>query len=299
MVINKDFTLTPIPISELVAAQDFPRCALGKLVNIGGFTGVVMEIVKQSLKVTSQEGDTVSYNANGLRKIYAPKLEVTTPVNFHPVSAPAESIQEKPQTPPNEQEVQAAAVAPAVEPEPAPTPVIHTLNFDRPAKPIIEFASRPDFPKCTLGELLNIGGYAGVVVEIVKQSLKVQSVEGRTMSFNAIGLRKLYGTEVTPSVQHFDAMPVRSISIEERLEEIEAAPEPKAEVKLDYTQPVKVIRAFAGRRDFPECALGQFVDVRGFSGIVAQIVGESLELRAEDGTTRSYDIEGLRKIFGR
>lgn len=299
MVINQDFNRIPKPISELVAAPDFPRCALGEFVNIGGFTGVVVEIIKQSLKVTSQEGDTVSYNANGLRKIYAPKFQAETPANFSPVSAPAESIQEEPQTPPKEEEVPAAAVSPAAEPEAAPAPVIPALNFDRPAKPIIEFASRADFPKCTLGEFLNIGGYAGVVVEIVKQSLKVQSAEGRTMSFNANGLRKLYGTEVTPSVQHSEAMPVRSISVEERVEETETAPKPKPEVKLDYTQPVKVIRAFAGRRDFPECALGQFVDVRGFSGIVVQIIDESLELRAEDGTTRSYDIEGLRKIFGR
>ena len=36
---NFDRPLTPI--ADLVASPDFPQCALGEFVNIGGYTGVV------------------------------------------------------------------------------------------------------------------------------------------------------------------------------------------------------------------------------------------------------------------
>ena len=49
------------------------------------------------------------------------------------------------------------------------------------------------FPKCAFGEYVDIRGYAGVVVEIVNQSLKVRSPEGSIRSYNATGLRKLFG----------------------------------------------------------------------------------------------------------
>src|SRR5690606_6120217 len=120
-------------------------------------------------------------------------------------SAPSEPDRETFETPSPQQEPQPAA--PEEEKVESPkTNVIHAPNFDRPAKPIIDFAGRSDFPQCTLGEFLNIGGYAGVVVEIVKHSLKVQSAEGRTMSFNANGLRKLYGPKVIAEFQQSEAM---------------------------------------------------------------------------------------------
>ena len=82
----------------------------------------------------------------------------------------------------------------------APAPrreTIPPLNFNREPKPVSLFATHPDFPKCVFGEFLDIGGYTGVVVEIVKRSLKVRSKDGATRSYNEEALRKLYGN---PSV---------------------------------------------------------------------------------------------------
>src|SRR5256885_15578959 len=71
-------------------------------------------------------------------------------------------------------------------------------NFDRPPRAIAEFAGRPDFPQSTVGEFLDIGGYTGVVVEIVRDSIKVRSPEGATQRFNYHTLRRLYGPRIEP-----------------------------------------------------------------------------------------------------
>jgi hypothetical protein len=52
---------------------------------------------------------------------------------------------------------------------------------------------RPDFPGCVFGVFLDLHGFTGVVVEVVGRSLKVRSREGATHSYNADGLRKIYG----------------------------------------------------------------------------------------------------------
>src|SRR5437879_3360912 len=73
----------------------------------------------------------------------------------------------------------------------------HELNrlpdFNAPLKPIADFVTRPGFPECVLGEHLDIGGYTGVVVAIVKQSIKVKSAEGAVRSFKSYGLQRIYG----------------------------------------------------------------------------------------------------------
>jgi hypothetical protein len=164
-----DFTVPPKPISELVTDPDFPRCALGAHVDIGGITGVVVDIVKHSIRMRLLQGNTMSYNVNTLKKLYGPP-------------------------PPQAPEPEPVAVA-AEEPKTAAPPrrVITNPNFDGPVKPIDEFVDRPDFPEVAYGEHIDLRGYVGVVVEIVNRSLKVRSREGATRSYNADGLRKLYG----------------------------------------------------------------------------------------------------------
>ena len=51
-------------------------------------------------------------------------------------------------------------------------------DFSAPEKPIADLVIRPDFPEGIVGEHVMIGGYAGVVVAIVKNSIKVRSAEG-------------------------------------------------------------------------------------------------------------------------
>ena len=162
------------PISELLLQPDFPHGAIGRLVDIGGFTGTILDLQRHSVRVRSAEGGTVSYNVNVLRKLYGPHI------------------------PP-----------PAVEPTPPPTPppvretgpkreFIENPDFNLPLMPVEEFVTRPDFPKCAYGQNLDLHGYEGVVVEVVHRSLKVRSFQGSTRSYNADGLRKLYAKSQPP-----------------------------------------------------------------------------------------------------
>ena len=66
--------------------------------------------------------------------------------------------------------------------------------------PVSEFARRDDFPGCMRGQLVDIGGYVGTVSDIVQNSVKVRSPEGRTKSFNYHTLKNLYGPreEIAP-----------------------------------------------------------------------------------------------------
>ena len=155
-------------ISELVADPDFPNSALGQLVDIKGYTGVIKEVVHNSIKVRSPEGNTVSYNYHTLRRLYGPR----------PTSEAA------PEPPPQ-------TTSPAAKPQ-AKRDVVLEPNFNSPLVPIELLVHRPDFPKCALGVFIDLHGYTGVVVELVGVSLKVRSREGPTRSYNADGLRKIY-----------------------------------------------------------------------------------------------------------
>jgi len=57
---------------------------LSIFVDLHGFTEVVVELLGRSLKVRSREGATRTYNADGLRKIYAKVLPAVKPDLRHP-----------------------------------------------------------------------------------------------------------------------------------------------------------------------------------------------------------------------
>ena len=156
------------PISELVADPDFPNSAVGELVDIGGNTGVIMEVGKNSIKVRSAEGKMMSYNFHTLRKLYGPRL------------APAELL------------VETAPASALASPPEAKRDVIMEPDFNSPLVPVESLVQRPDFPHCALGVFIDFHGFTGVMVELVDRSLKVRSHEGSTRSYNADGLRKLY-----------------------------------------------------------------------------------------------------------
>jgi len=167
VITDPKFDLPIKPISELVIDAEFPRSAMGQHVDIGGYPGVVVEIVKSSIKVRSAEGAMMSYNYNALRRLYGPKPET-------------------------------AEVIPAPEPAPAlakpqvKRDIVLNPNFEAPLSPIEDFVGNSDFPQCVFGQYIDLHGYSGVVIEIVGRSLKVRSCEGSTRSYNADGLRKLY-----------------------------------------------------------------------------------------------------------
>lgn len=189
------------------------------------------------------------------------------------------------------------------EPAAVPLPAQSEPGLNRSAKPIAELLLQPGFPKSALGETVDIGGYIGVVADVVNQSLKVRSSEGVTKSFNAGGLRKLYGPRVLPEPypQPHEAespAPPRPRAI--RREETPSPPPPKREVvaEPDFAKPVKKISDLARLPDFPKCALGEHVEIAGYTGVVVEIVNRSLKVRSQAEITRSYNADALRRLYG-
>ena len=165
-----DFSAPQQPITEFITRPDFPECLIGKHVMIGGYAGVTVAVVKHSIKVKSAEGFTRSFNVFGLQRIYGPAPELDPP--------------------PPRAEVEPKKPAPKAAPRPE---VVAEPDFKQPVVPIAELVGRADFPRCALGRHVEIGGYAGVVVEVLNQSLKVRSLEGTSRSYNSLGLRHIYG----------------------------------------------------------------------------------------------------------
>ncbi len=168
-----DFSGAPLSIEDVAGRPDFPQCVLGVYIDIRGFAGVVVDIVNQSIKVRSPEGTTQSFNAYRLKTLFAP------PERYEPPTPTRETERPDPPAP-------AKPVAP-------PRVYIADPDFTAPVRPISDYAGQPDFPQCAYGKHVDIVGFSGVVVEIVKGSLKVQPPVGGTRSYNAEIMRKLYG----------------------------------------------------------------------------------------------------------
>lgn len=169
------------PISDLVADPNFPQSALGQTVNVKGYIGVVAEVVKNSIKVRSAEGTSVSYNFHTLRKLYGPRVE-PEPLPASASPTPAKTIAS---------DSSEASEAPEA-PPPPPRKIIENPNFDAPLVPIETLVQRSDFPACAFGAHIDLHNATGVVVELVNRSLKVRTPDGFTRSYNADGLRRLY-----------------------------------------------------------------------------------------------------------
>jgi hypothetical protein len=162
---------------------------------------------------------------------------------------------------------------------------------DLPTKLISELVADPDFPSGAVGQCVDIKGYTGVIVEVVKNSIKVRSAEGKTVSYNFHTLLKLYGPRVVPEEPLAEPVPASSPV---------SPPQPKRNVILEpnFRSPVVPIESLARRPDFPACSLGVFLDLHGYAGVVVELVGRSLKIRSPEGATRSYNGDGLRKIYG-
>jgi hypothetical protein len=174
-ILTPNFDTPPRLIAELVTDPDFPKSALGLHVDIGGITGVITEIVKHSVKLRTPEGQLKSYNAFTLCKLYAPAAHF------------------EPEPPPVEIPAAPAATGEDSEPEEPEHEFLSTPDFSQPLQPMSDWVQRADFPQCAFGAHVDLGGYSGVVVQIVRQSLKILSQEGDLRSYNASVLRKLHG----------------------------------------------------------------------------------------------------------
>lgn len=169
--------------------------------------------------------------------------------------------------------------------------VMFEAKLDSPTKLISELVADPDFPNSAVGEKVDIKGYTGVIVAVVKNSIKVRSVEGNTVSYNFHTLRRLYGPRIEEEPMTAEpasaSLPVSPL-------------EPKRDVILepDFHSPLVPVESLVHRDDFPGCTFGVFLDLHGFSGVVVELVGRSLKIRSPEGSTRSYNGDGLRKIYG-
>ena len=157
-----------VPIAEVVSRPDFPHSAVGEFVDIAGFTGVIVEVIQNSIKIASPEGFTRRFNHYRLRELYGPRPD-PDPIP-EPVPEP-----------------------PAAQPPAQPTE-IQELNFDREARPIRDYLERPHYPQCLVGELVDVGGYVGIVVSVENDSIKVRSRQGTSRKYNAAILPKLHGS---------------------------------------------------------------------------------------------------------
>jgi hypothetical protein len=180
VITEPDFSGTPQPIDEFAGRADFPQCALGAYIDIQGFAGVVVEIVKESIKVRSPEGLAQRFNANRLKTLYGPAVRPEPMVQVASISREQPDI---------------TVEAEAEKPEAPSREFVANPDFSAPVRPIRFYATQADFPKCAYGKHVDIQGYSGVVVELVKGSLKIQSPEGITRSYNAEVMKKLYGKD--------------------------------------------------------------------------------------------------------
>jgi len=156
---------------------------------------------------------------------------------------------------------------------------------DLPVRPISDLVADPEFPSSAVGTRVDIKGFIGVVAGVVNNSIKVRSAEGNTVSYNFHALRRLYGPPTSP--EPAPASPPA------------ADPQTKGPLILepDFNAPLVPIEALVPEAGFPACALGIFVDLHGFTGVVVELVGRSLKVRSREGATRSYNADGLRKIY--
>ncbi len=179
-----DFTGTSVPIGEMTERTDWPQCSLGLFVSINGFDGIVTDIIGHSIKVIAADKTTQRFNAGRLRTLFAP------PERTKPAAIPQTTrLDEISKTLISEETI--------VEESRVVRPVRERIlepDFVAPLRPIRQYATQLDFPKCAFGKHVDIRGYSGVVVEIVDGSLKVQTKEGNVRSFNGAMLRKIYGT---------------------------------------------------------------------------------------------------------
>jgi preprotein translocase subunit YajC len=276
---------TPKPITEVVVQPDFPKSALGELIEIGGQAGIVIEIVNQSLKVRFKEGTVQSFNGNVLRKLYAPaKRPAPTPMPLPEASSSRVSEVSDETTPSRDRGEDEA--------EPEAEMVVDEAKYKSPARPISEFVTLADYPKCLLGEHVDIGGFTGVVVELADKSLKVKPRHGVGQRFNANVLKRVYGPQPKPverSSRPTYRNPAPVPAAEERPRQVITEP--------DFNAPVNPITEYITREDYPQCTFGAHVEITGFTGVVVEIVKGSLKVKSHDGLTRSYNSQVLRKLY--
>ena len=182
--------------------------------------------------------------------------------------------------------------------------VITEPDFSGTPQPIGQWTERADFPQGALGAYVSIHGFAGVIVELINQSIKVVAPDGKSQRFNVYRLKTLFAppdrTKPAPQTLTMErpkpVVPTRPAAEEPE----EAAPLARVHItEPDFTQPVRTIRSYASQADFPQCAYGKHVEIPGYAGVVVEIVKGSLKVQSPTGTIRSYNAGALKTLYGR
>src|SRR6516225_6562056 len=61
--------------------------------------------------------------------------------------------------------------------------------------------------------------------------------------------------------------------------------------------PVRPISDLVADPEFPSSAVGARVDIKGFIGVVAGVVNNSIKVRSAEGNTVSYNFHALRRLY--
>jgi hypothetical protein len=168
--------------------------------------------------------------------------------------------------------------------------------------PIGQLTERPDWPQCALGVFVSINGVEGVVSEIINQSIKVLTADRTTQRFNAGRLRTLFApperTKPPAIVPAPEETKVKARTLPPAETVADEPPRRNRITEPDFVAPLRPIRSYASQIDFPQCAFGKHVDIRGYSGVVIEIVDGSLKIQTQAGSVRSFNGAMLRKIYG-
>src|SRR5690349_5404651 len=62
--------------------------------------------------------------------------------------------------------------------------------------------------------------------------------------------------------------------------------------------PVRPISDLVADPEFPNSAVGARVDIKGFIGVVAGVINNSIKVRSAEGNTVSYNFHALRRLYG-
>jgi hypothetical protein len=173
--------------------------------------------------------------------------------------------------------------------------IIANPDFSGPAAPISEWVARPDFPRCALGAFVSIHGFTGVVVEIMGASFRVVSEEGVKQRFNGDRLRSLFAPRdrTKPKAAARRAPSVKPPPAAEEVPVRNHITDP------DFTAPVRPIVDYANQPDFPACAFGKHIELPDYTGVVVEIVNDSLRVQAAGGGIRRFNGAVLKKLFGK
>ena len=67
----------------------------------------------------------------------------------------------------------------------------------------------------------------------------------------------------------------------------------------DFSGTPQPIGEWTERADFPRCALGAYVSIHGFEGVVVELINQSIKVLSPDGISQRFNANRLKTLFAR